>query len=160
VTEVNGLRLAYRGFIAGIIGAYVWVAIAMVTALPGGDPLRPIVLVGSLGPGATASEAHAFVLGLAVAQVVGGGVGIGFAYFFARFFTVRPTLGTAGICVAMLAWGLVSNRLAVAVGTDPWALGRSVELVMATLAYGWVLGWSVPVRGDVERSPESASPST
>ena len=43
MTEVNGLRLAYRGLIAGLAGGYVWIAIAMLlSALAEGDPLRPL----------------------------------------------------------------------------------------------------------------------
>jgi hypothetical protein len=159
VTEVNGLRLAYRGLIAGLIGAYVWVAVAMLVAVPAGDPLEPLVTLGSVLPAELAgSEQRAFVLGLAVAQLAGAGVGIGFAYFFARFFTMRLTLGVAAVCVAILAWAILSNRLAVTVGLDPWSFGTSVGLVIATVAYGWVLGWSVPVRGDVTRY--AGSPST
>jgi hypothetical protein len=159
VTEVNGLRLAYRGFIAGLIGAYVWVAIAMFAAVLGGAPLEPLLTVGSLGQGgAEVPATRAFVVGLALAQVVGGGVGIAFAYFFARFFTVRGTLGMAAVCVAVLAWAILSNRLAVAAGLDPWSFGTSIGLLVATVAYGGVLGSSVPVRSDVSRY--SGSPST
>ena len=159
MTDVNGLRLAYRGFIAGLVGAYIWVAVAMLLALPEGAPLEPLLTLGSVGPaGSAESPNRAFVLGLAVAQVVGGGVGIAFAYFFARFFTVRGTLGTAAVCVAVLAWALLSNRLAVALGIDPSSFGTSVGMVVATVAYGCVLGWSVPVRAEVTRY--SGSPST
>ena len=54
MTEINGLRLAYRGFVAGLAGAYVWVAIAMtLSAIVHADPLfalRPfaLVIVGGL----------------------------------------------------------------------------------------------------------------
>jgi hypothetical protein len=159
MTEINGLRLAYRGFVAGLAGGYVWLAIAMVASLPAGGPMDPVLTLGSVGPdGARATAQEAFVLGLGLAQVGGAAVGMTFAYFFARFFTVRVTLGIAAICVAVLAWALLSNRLAVAIGADPWTFGTSVALVVATIGYGWVLGWSVPVRGEVARY--SGSPST
>ena len=29
MTEVNGLHLAYKGFVGGLAGGYVWTAIAM-----------------------------------------------------------------------------------------------------------------------------------
>jgi hypothetical protein len=159
VTEINGLRLAYRGFVAGLAGGYVWLAIAMLASLPSGGPMDPVLTLGSVGPdGSQATAQEAFVLGLGLAQVSGAGIGMAFAYFFARFFTVRVTLGIAAICVAVLAWSLLSNRLAVAVGADPWTFGTSAALVVATIGYGWVLGWSIPVRGEVVRY--SGSPST
>lgn len=158
VTEVNGLRLAYRGFVAGLAGAYIWVAIAMLAALPTGSPLHPLLVVGSMGPdGGDPSIGRSFVIGLALAQVAGGGVGIAFAYFFARFFTMRGTLATAAICVAVLAWAVLGNRLAAALGMDPWQVGGSAGMLVATVGYGWALGWSVPVRGDVERYARSPS---
>ncbi len=152
VTEVNGLHLAYRGFVAGLAGAYVWVAIAMLAAAPTGSPLEPLRILGSIGPhGWGASVSESFVLALGLAQVVGAGIGIGFAYFFGRFFTVRITLGIAAICVAVLAWSLLSTRLALAAAMDPMTVGTSAGMLLGTLAYGWVLGWSIPVRGDVTR---------
>lgn len=159
MTDVNGLRLAYRGFIAGIAGAYVWVAIAMLLATPSGAPLGPLRVVGSIGPDGWSISSHeSFVLALGLAQLAGAGIGIGFAYFFARFFTVRGTLLAAAICVAVLAWALLSNRLALAAGVDQWTFGPSTGLILATLGYGCVLGWWVPVRGDVTRY--AGSPST
>ena len=157
VTDVNGLRLAYRGFIAGLAGAYVWAALAMTLAgVFLADPLlplRPIAL--AITPLAGSAEL-AFVLGLAAIQGVGALVGIGFAYFFARFFTVRATVRTAGPAVAILAWGLLAAVLArdgvhLPVGTHAIA-------IVATLGYGLLLGSAVPVRGDVVR--QSGSPST
>jgi hypothetical protein len=154
MTEVNGLRLAYRGFVAGLAGAYVWIAIAMLAAVPGDDPLAPLRVLASIGPdGWSATSEEALVLGLAVTQVVGAAVGIGFAYFFGRFFTVRSTLGVGAVCVAILAWAILSNRLAAAVAVDPVALGASGGLLLATVAYGAVLGSQVPVRGEVARVP-------
>lgn len=159
MTEVNGLRLAYRGFVAGLAGAYVWIAIAMLAAVPGGGPLAPLRVLASIGPdGWAATGEEALILGLALTQVVGAAVGIGFAYFFGRFFTVRATLGTGAVCVALLAWVVLSNRLASAAELDPIALGASGGLLVATVGYGLVLGWWVPVRGEVTRP--YASPST
>jgi hypothetical protein len=158
VTEVNGLRLAYRGFVAGLAGAYVWIAIAMLAAVPGADPLAPLRVLASIGPdGWSTSREESLVLGLALTQVVGAAVGIGFAYFFARFFTVRATLGIGAVCVAVLAWAVLSNRLATASSVDPVALGASGGLLLATIGYGLVLGGSVPVRGDVARVPAEAA---
>ena len=160
MTEVNGLRLAYRGFVAGLAGAYVWIAVAMLAAVPGADPLAPLRLLASIGPsGWSATSEEALVLGLALTQIVGAAVGIGFAYFFARFFTVRATLGVGAVCVAILAWAVLANRLAAAIALDPVTLGASGGLLLATVGYGLVLGWSVPVRGEVTRSYGS-SPST
>ena len=66
MTEVNGLRLAYRGLIAGLEGGYVWAAIAMTLgAIVSGDPLRPLrPLAMAITPPAGSAEL-AFVLGLA-----------------------------------------------------------------------------------------------
>lgn len=158
VTEVNGLHLAYRGFVAGLAGAYVWIAIAMIAAVPAGSPLVPLQILGSIGPdGWGASVSESFVLALGLAQVVGAGIGIGFAYFFGRFFTVRMTLGVAAICVAVLAWSILSTRLALAATMDPMTVGTSTGMILGTLAYGWVLGWSIPVRGEVTRYVGSPS---
>jgi hypothetical protein len=152
MTEVNSLRLAYRGFVAGLAGAYVWIAVAMLAAVPDADPLAALRVLASIGPdGWSATSEEALVLGLALTQVVGAAVGIGFAYFFARFFTVRATLGAGAVCVAVLAWCVISNRLAAAVALDPVTLTASGGLLLATVGYGLVLGWSVPVRGDVVR---------
>ena len=159
MTDVNGLRLAYRGFIAGIAGAYVWVAIAMLVATPSGAPLGLLGVVGSIGPDGWGISSHeSFVLALGLTQLAGAGIGIGFAYFFARFFTVRGTLLAAAICVAVLAWALLSNRLALAAGVDHWTFGPSAGLGVATIGYGLVLGGWVPLRGDVMRY--AGSPST
>ena len=60
-----------------------------------GDPLRPLrPLALALTPLAGSPEL-AFVLGLAAVQAGGAVIGMCFAYFFARFFTVRDTLGTS-----------------------------------------------------------------
>ncbi|MGH2427376.1 MAG: hypothetical protein ACRDGV_00620 [Candidatus Limnocylindria bacterium] len=153
MTEVNGLHLAYRGFIAGLVGGYVWVAIAMLLAWPFGHPLDPLQLLASIGPeGMSASPQEAFVLGLGLVQGACGAIGIGFAYFFARFFTVRATLAIAGPCVALLSWAVLSERLAAAIGLAGWQVGAPLALLVATICYGLVLGSAVPLRGQVMRS--------
>ena len=93
MTEVNGLRLAYKGFVGGLAGGYVWAAIAMLlAAIVHGDPLRPLEpLALALAPVAGSPEL-AFVLGLGAVQAGGALIGMCFAYFFGRFFTVRATL--------------------------------------------------------------------
>jgi hypothetical protein len=157
MTEVNGLRLAYRGFVAGLAGGYVWVAIAM--ALAGvlhGDPLRPRrPFALAITPLAGSAEL-AFVLGLAVVQLGGAVIGMVFAYYFARFFTVPATLRLAAPAVAVLVWALI----AVAVGRLPVAGDLATDGVplLATLGYGLLLGAAVPLRGEVLRY--AGSPST
>ncbi|HET7645992.1 MAG TPA: hypothetical protein VFM03_05845 [Candidatus Limnocylindria bacterium] len=156
MTEVNGLRLAYRGFVAGLAGAYVWIAVAMLLSLPTGGPMAPVQALGSIGPeGARTSTSEALVLGLGLVQLAGAGVGMAFAYFFGRFFTVRATLATAAVCVAILAWSLVGSRVGIAIGVDEVDLVTSLALLAATIGYGWVVGVSVPVRGEVLRYDSS-----
>jgi hypothetical protein len=157
MTEINGLRLAYRGFVSGLAGGYVWVAIGMTfSGLATGDPLfalRPFAL--ALSPLAD-TPALSFVLGFAAIQVGGGLVGMLFAYFFARFFTVRATLAIAAPAVALLAWGLIAA--AFTRDTDGAAFAQHAAPVLATLGYGLFLAAGVPVRGQVARY--SGSPST
>ena len=157
MTEVNGLRLAYRGFVSGLAGGYVWAAIAMALAgLATGDPLfalRPFAT--ALTPLANTPEL-ALVLGLAVVQLGGGLVGILFAYFFARFFTVRATLAVAAPVVALLAWGIIAA--AFTRDTDAATFTRHAVPILATLGYGILLAAGTPVRGEVTRY--SGSPST
>src|SRR6188768_2709401 len=87
MTDVNGLRLPYRGFIAGLAGGYVWAAIAMLlAALAEGDPLRPLRPIALALTPIAGSPELAFVLGLAAVQAGGAVIGMCFAYFFARFF--------------------------------------------------------------------------
>jgi hypothetical protein len=157
MTEVMGLRLAYRGFVTGIAGAYVWVAIAMLLgAVLHGDPLQPLrPLAIAISPLADSSEL-AFVLGLIGIQAGGALVGMCFAYFFARFFTVRATLATAAPIVALLAWALISAGLARGLGAPLGAL--EVAPILATIGYGLLLGAGVPIRGEV--TYPSGSPST
>jgi hypothetical protein len=150
MTEVMGLRLAYRGFVAGLAGGYVWAAIAMVLgALLHGDPLhalRPFAL--AISPLAGSAELS-FVLGLAAVQLAGAVVGMCFAYFFARYFTVHSTLWVAGPVVALLAWSLIG---AVVAREVPEA-GLAVQFVplIATIGYGLMLAARVPIRGEVTR---------
>ena len=150
MTEVNGLRLAYKGFVGGLAGGYVWTAIAMALAgLVHADPLRPLEpLALALTPLAGSPELS-FVLGLLTVQAGGAFIGMGFAYFFGRFFTVRATMAVAAPMAALLAWGLIAAGLErdladIAVAAAPIS-------ILATLGYGLVLGATVPVRGDVTR---------
>ncbi len=157
MTEVMGLRLAYRGFVTGLAGAYVWAAIAMLLgAALHGDPLRPLrPLAIAVSPVADTPEL-AFVLGLFAIQAGGALVGMCFAYFFARFFTVRATLATAAPVVALLAWALIAAGLARGLGVP--VLAAELAPILATVGYGVLLGAGVPVRGEV--TYPSGSPST
>ena len=157
MTEVNGLRLAYRGLIAGLAGGYVWAAIAMTLgAIVSGDPLRPLrPLAMAITPLAGSSEL-AFVLGMAAVQAGGALVGMCFAYFFARFFTVRATLRLAASAVALLAWALIGAAVAREAGVPD--LATEAIPLLATLGFGLILGAAVPVRAEVMRY--SGSPST
>ena len=152
-----GLRLAYRGFIAGLAGGYVWTAIAMLlSALADGDPLGPLRPVAlALSPLAGSPEL-AFVLGLAAIQAGGAVVGMCFAYFFARFFTVRTTLAVAAPAFTLLAWGLIATVVARDSGIVEFATHPIPAL--ASLGYGLLLGVGLPLRGDVNRY--AGSPST
>ncbi len=156
MTEVNGLRLAYRGFIAGLAGGYVWAAIGMLLAgLAIGDPLFPLrPLAHAILPVADSPEL-AFVIGLAVVQAGGALIGMCFAYFFARFFTVRVTLTVAAPIVALLAWGLVAA--AFTRDADAAVFANHAVPVLATLGYGLLLGLGVPVRGEVTRTATRAA---
>jgi hypothetical protein len=156
MTEVNGLRLAYRGFVTGLAGAYVWLAIAMLASTVGlfdpVAPLRPIAAL--LVPAATTSAAMAFALGFVLVQLGGGLVGMVFAYFFGRFFTARPTLTIAAACFALLAWSLLAAGL-VPLGVPD--LGTRLAPLVASLAYGIMLGVGLPLRGDVLRTPGASA---
>ncbi len=152
---VNGLRLAYRGFVTGLAAGYAWLATAMLAgAILQGDALaalRPVVAI--LAPGRSDS-ATAFVIGFAVVQLAAAGVGMIFAYFFARFFTVRSTVAVASPCFALLAWALLAGLIGDR--TDVTA-GIALIPVLATLAYGALLGAGLPLRGDVLRTPPPGS---
>ena len=159
MTEVNGLRLAYRGLVAGLAGGYIWAAIAMtVAAIALGDPLRPLSpFAVALTPRGATGEL-AFVLGLFAVQAGGAFIGMCFAYFFGRFFTVRQTVAAAGPCFALLVWGMV---VAAGVVGAPDA-GPATIGTLATIGFGSLVGAAVPLRGEVVRYPVpgSGSPST
>jgi hypothetical protein len=144
VTEINGLRLAYRGLVTGLAAGWVWAATAMVGGLlVGWRPLLPLELLGG-------GRGHAeLAAGIAIAQLASGGIGMAFAYFFARYFTVRATLAVAAPCFAILAW-LVLGGLAERDATT------NIVLLAAALLYGVMLGAAVPTRGDLLRRPSPA----
>jgi hypothetical protein len=156
MTAVNGLRLAYRGLVAGLAGGYVWAAIAMGTAgIVDGDPLRALEpLAAPLSPVAGSRE-MALVLGLFAVQAGGGLIGMCFAYFFARFFTVRATLAAAAPVFALLAWGVIGAVVARDAGAVDFATHPIP--ILATLGYGLLLGAAVPLRGEVTRYVGSPS---
>jgi hypothetical protein len=157
MTEVNGLRLAYRGFVTGIAGGYVWVAIAMTLAgLAFGDPLRPLRPFADALLPVTATPELAFVLGIGAVQAGGAVIGMCFAYFIGRFFTVRATVAAAGPCFALLVWGLIGA--VVFDGLTDAALAAHPVTVLATIGFGLLLGAAVPLRGEVMR--QSGSPVT
>lgn len=157
MTELNGLRLAYRGLISGLAGGYVWVAIAMTLAgLVHEDPLRPLRPLVAVLVGDAARPELAFVIGLFAIQAGGALAGMCFAYFFARFFTVRPTLALAGPCFALLVWAVAVGGGAVASDSADAALQPITAL--ATVGFGLLIGAAVPLRGEVTRY--SGSPST
>ncbi len=80
MTQINGLRLAYRGLLAGLAGGYVWLAAAMLLSLPGGDPLEPARLVGTALPfTAPLGAGGTFVVVLALVLAVAGATGLAFA---------------------------------------------------------------------------------
>lgn len=162
MTVVNGLRLAYRGFVTGLAAGYVWLAVAMlVGTLLQADPLaslRPLVRL--MAPAAAHGDiATAFVLGFALVQLGSAAVGMLFAYFFGRFFTVRTTVALAGPCFALLAWALL---WAAAGGAGSESVATALAPLLATLAYGALLGAGLPLRGEVLRDTQlsAGSPST
>jgi hypothetical protein len=143
VTEINGLRLAYRGLVSGLAAGWVWAATAMLGAtLSSSHPLLPLEL---LGGGRGRGE---LALGMVIMQLASGGIGMAFAYFFARYFTVRGTLALAAPCFAVLAW-LVLGRLTERSAT------ANIVLLAASVFYGIMLGAAVPIRGDLLRSREA-----
>lgn len=154
MTEVNGLRLAYRGLVAGLAGGWVWVAVTLAGLVVAGND--PFAITRTLGNGTAGSGV---ISALALVQVIAGGTGLIFAYFFGRYFTVRATLAAAAPAFAVLCW------LAAAYVLDGgWmSLTRQAVLTAAALAYGAMLGGAVPIRGEVLRSPSpysAGSPST
>jgi hypothetical protein len=157
MTSVNGLRLAYRGFVTGLAAGYAWLAVAMVyAALTQGDPLVPVRPLATLVmPASGGSSATAFVLGFGLVQLAGATVGMCFAYFFGRYFTTRPTMAAAAPCFALLAWALAAAAIGARSGDG--ALGLALAPLLATLAYGVMLGAGVPLRGEVLRRPDPAA---
>jgi len=154
MTEVDGLHLAFRGLIAGLAAGWVWVAVACTGLLVAGSD--PLAATGSLGNGTAGSG---LISALAIAQVSAGGIGLVFAYFFGRYFTVRGTLAVAALAFALLCW------LATAYVLDgSWlSLTRQAVLTLAALAYGAMLAGGVPTRAEVLRGPRAqplGSPST
>jgi hypothetical protein len=158
MTEVNGLRLAYRGFVTGLAAAYAWIAAAMLAAAGlYGDPLAPLhPLAAAIIPAAAITPELAFVLAFALVQAGGALLGMCFSYFFGRFFTDRRTLAVAAPCFAVLAWALLATGIGAISGADELVV--LVSPVVGTLAYGLLLGAGLPLRGDVLR--QSGSPST
>jgi hypothetical protein len=145
VTEINGLRLAYRGFVTGLAAGYVWVAAAMVGAwLAGGSPLAPLHFLGGSGR-------DGLLAGIGVVQVGSAAIGMTFAYFFGRFFTVRSTLAVAGLCFGVLAWLIVAKVVDTRMGHDLGGAGLRIGLVAASALYGVMLGGAVPTRDEVLR---------
>jgi hypothetical protein len=154
MTAVNGLRLAYKGFVGGLAGGYVWTAIAMaLAAIVHGDPLRPLAPLALALTPLAGSPALSFVLGLLAVQAGGGFIGMAFGYFFGRYFTIRATMAAAAPMAALLAWGLIAASLRKELpGVELVAAPISV---LAVLGYGLVLGATVPLRGEVTRSSGS-----
>ncbi len=157
MTTVNGLRLAYRGFVTGLAAGYDWLATAMllgaVLHVDALQPLRP--LASLILPAAGGSASASFVLGFGLVQLAAATIGMCFSYFFGRFFTVRPTLAAAAPCFAVLAWALFAAGANRADGIGQ--LGFAAAPLAATVAYGLLLGAGLPLRGEVERGHEAAN---
>jgi hypothetical protein len=158
MTSVIGLRLAYRGFVTGLAAGYVWLATAMgLAALLHGDPLSPLRPLASLVlPAAGGSASTSFVLGFGLVQLAAAMVGMCFSYFFGRFFTARPTLAAAAPCFALLAWALIATGAGWRSGDGD--LGLAAAPVLATVAYGLLLGAGLPLRGEVLRGGQAQPP--
>jgi hypothetical protein len=149
MTEINGLRLAYRGLVAGLAGGYVWLAVAMLMSWPITGPLSPVRLVAAVGPDRFASApGSSFILALVLVEVAAGAMGMAFAYFLGRYFTVRGTIAAAAPCFALLAWLSVSERL----GVSRLPVTMQVGFGFATLLYGALLGAAVPTRPELLRA--------
>ncbi len=133
---------------------YVWLATAMVLGwLLHDDPLHPLrPLAELILPAAGGSAATSFVLGFGLVQLAAATLGMCFSYFFGRFFTVRPTLAAAAPCFALLAWALFAAGAGTSDGIGQ--LGLAVAPLVATVAYGLLLGAGLPLRGDVLRGSE------
>ena len=145
MTEINGLRLAYRGFVTGLAAGYVWVAAAMLGAwLAGSNPAAPLHLLGGAGR-------DGLLAGIGLAQVGSAGIGMTFAYFFGRFFTVRRTLAVAGLCFGVLVWLVIAKVVDSRMSDDLTVAGLRIALVAASALYGVMLGAAVPTRVEVLR---------
>lgn len=151
MTDVNGLRLAYRGFVAGLAGAYVWAAVVMtLSGLLAADPLAPLRPIALAVSPLAGTPELAFVTGLAAIQAAGALIGMCFAYFIARFFTVRATMRVAAPITAILAWALIAAVLeAEGMGVPPTF---HAVAVVGAVGYGLLLGARVPVRAEVART--------
>jgi hypothetical protein len=146
VTEINGLRLAYRGLVTGLAAGWVWAATAMLGGLVAGRrPLLPLELLGG------GDRRDQLAMGMAIVALASAGIGMAFAYFFARYFTVRATLALAAPCFAVLVW-LALSRLTESSATT------NLVLLTASLLYGIMLGAMVPIRGDLLRSRGARAP--
>jgi len=153
MTEINGLRLAYRGCVIGLAGSYVWLAAAMLISMAGGDALAPLRLIGGLWSAHGDGLQRDWLLpAMGLLQVACAGVGIGFAYFFARFFTIRRTLALAAPCFALLTWLMLADRLTSATGDASLAATAQISLICASVLYGLVLGLGLPLRREVLRT--------
>jgi hypothetical protein len=149
VTEINGLRLAYRGFVTGLAAGYVWLATAMLGAIiAAANPLIPLHVLGGAGR-------EGLLAGIGLLQVGSAAIGMTFAYFFGRYFTVRGTLAVAGPCFAGLGWMLLLR-----LGLNPGGPQIQLAFLAASLLYGAILGAGLPVRPEVARYSSAASPST
>ena len=145
MTEINGLRLAYRGFVTGLAAGYVWAAAAMLGAwLAGHQPATPMYLLGGAGR-------DGLLAGIGLIQVGSAGIGMAFAYFFGRFFTVRRTLALAGLCFGILVWLVIAKVVDSRMSDDLTAVGLRIALVAASALYGVMLGAAVPTRVEVLR---------
>ena len=157
MTSVNGLRLAYRGFVTGLAAGYAWLAVAMAcAALVHGDPLDPLRPLASLILPADGSTTAAFVLGFGLVQLASATVGMCFAYFFGRFFTSRPTMAAAAPSFAVLIWALFGAGAGQRIGDA--TIGLALAPLLGTLAYGLMLGAGLPLRSEVLRSTDAGTP--
>lgn len=158
MTVVNGLRLAYRGFLVGLAAGYVWLATAVLLGALQGDMLAALRPVLALFAGAPRADIAALALSLGLVLLGAAVIAMVFAYFFGRFFTVRTTLLLAAPCFVLLAWALLATLLGAASGRPTY--GLAIAPVTATLIYGVLLGAALPVRGDVLRRPRGTASSS
>lgn len=149
MTEVNGYRLAYRGLLAGLAGGWAWLATALTgSLLTGASPVDAARLLGA------GSTPDGVVAGAALVQVLGAVIGMSFAYFFGRYFTVRSTLLAGAAAFSLLASLAAADLLGKIARIN---LEHQLVLAVAALAYGLLLGGATPVRGEVLR-PGAAGP--